>query len=204
MPVVASPAIDTLLHEHAVLLRQYGQTQRRCDQLLASQRARIAALEADTVRLRGTLIANVSALAAEREDRAALEAGVPGLPKRLALVRRVEALVERVQGLMRERLHWQWHGARPIALPVNLPLDVHQQAVLRIDHAADEGAALEASLRAADLVICQTGCISHDAYWRVQDHCKRTGKQCVLVDQPQALHFRSRATVDAAASRDEA
>lgn len=41
---------------------------------------------------------------------------------------------------------------------------------------------LEAGLAEADLVICQTGCISHDAYWRVQDHCKRTGKRCVLVD----------------------
>lgn len=54
---------------------------------------------------------------------------------------------------------------------------------------ADDHAALEASLVAADLVICQTGCVSHDAYWRVQDHCKRTGKQCVLVERPQALHF---------------
>ncbi|MGK5067920.1 DUF2325 domain-containing protein [Janthinobacterium sp. RT4P48] len=54
---------------------------------------------------------------------------------------------------------------------------------------ADDAAALEASLVAADLVICQTGCVSHDAYWRVHDHCKRTGKQCVLVDQPQAMHF---------------
>ncbi|MEG0882876.1 MAG: DUF2325 domain-containing protein, partial [Janthinobacterium sp.] len=27
------------------------------------------------------------------------------------------------------------------------------------------------------------------AYWRVHDHCKRTGKRCVLVDQPQAMHF---------------
>ena len=100
---------------------------------------------------------------------------------------------------MLERLHWQWHGARTIAPPANLPLDVHRQAVLRIDHAADEGAALEASLRAADLVICQTGCISHDAYWRVQDHCKRTGKQCVLVDQPQALRFSSRAELESSA-----
>lgn len=50
-------------------------------------------------------------------------------------------------------------------------------------------AALEASLTAADLVICQTGCVSHDAYWRVQNHCKRTGKQCVLVEQTQAIHF---------------
>lgn len=63
-------------------------------------------------------------------------------------------------------------------------------------HAGDDlqdGPALEASLVAADLVICQTGCVSHDAYWRVQDHCRRTGKQCVLVGQPQAMQFvRSR------------
>ena len=43
---------------------------------------------------------------------------------------------------------------------------------------------LDASLAAADLVICQTGCISHDAYWRVKDHCKRTGKRCLFVDNP--------------------
>lgn len=43
---------------------------------------------------------------------------------------------------------------------------------------------LDASLAAADLVICQTGCISHDAYWRVKDHCKRHGKQCVFVEKP--------------------
>ncbi|SSW66919.1 DUF2325 domain-containing protein [Achromobacter agilis] len=47
--------------------------------------------------------------------------------------------------------------------------------------------ALEASLVEADLVICQTGCVSHGAYWRVKDHCARTGKQCVLVDKPEAL-----------------
>lgn len=57
------------------------------------------------------------------------------------------------------------------------------------DDGVEDVAALEASLTAADLVICQTGCVSHDAYWRVHDHCKRTGKQCVLVDQPQAMHF---------------
>lgn len=50
-----------------------------------------------------------------------------------------------------------------------------------------DGDTLEASLVAADLVICQTGCVSHGAYWRVKDHCTRTGKQCVLVDKPEAL-----------------
>lgn len=48
---------------------------------------------------------------------------------------------------------------------------------------------LEESLTAADMVICQTACVSHDAYWRVQDHCKRTGKRCLLVDQPHVMHF---------------
>lgn len=50
----------------------------------------------------------------------------------------------------------------------------------------DAVAKLDASLAAADLVICQTGCISHDAYWRVKDHCKRHGKRCVFVDKPSA------------------
>ncbi|MNE90567.1 hypothetical protein D3C80_1880960 [compost metagenome] len=51
------------------------------------------------------------------------------------------------------------------------------------DALADEPSDLEASCAAADLVICQTGCLSHGAYWRVQDHCRRTGKTCVLVEQ---------------------
>ncbi|OON60820.1 hypothetical protein B0920_17865 [Massilia sp. KIM] len=48
----------------------------------------------------------------------------------------------------------------------------------------DSSSLLDASLAAADLVICQTGCISHAAYWRVKDHCKRTGKRCVFVENP--------------------
>jgi len=46
----------------------------------------------------------------------------------------------------------------------------------------DNASVLDANLAAADLVICQTGCISHNAYWRVKDFCKRTGKQCVYVE----------------------
>ncbi len=48
----------------------------------------------------------------------------------------------------------------------------------------DNQAALDSVLAAADLVICQTGCISHNAYWRVKDFCKRMGKQCVFVENP--------------------
>jgi ribosomal protein S4 len=50
----------------------------------------------------------------------------------------------------------------------------------------DNANRLDASLAAADLVICQTGCISHSAYWRVKDYCKRTGKRCVFIDNPSA------------------
>lgn len=49
--------------------------------------------------------------------------------------------------------------------------------------------ALEACLVEEHLVICQTGCLSHGEYWRVQDHCKRTGKTCVLVEQPEAVRI---------------
>ena len=62
---------------------------------------------------------------------------------------------------------------------------------------ADVLADLEASLYAADLVICKTGCIGHGSYWRVEDHCRRTGKTCVLVEEPDALRIvsiRSEAT----------
>lgn len=48
----------------------------------------------------------------------------------------------------------------------------------------DNQGALDSVLAAADVVICQTGCISHNAYWRVKDFCKRTGKQCVFVENP--------------------
>jgi hypothetical protein len=40
---------------------------------------------------------------------------------------------------------------------------------------------IDAALAAADLVVCQAGCISHNAYWRVKEQCKRSGKPCVFV-----------------------
>lgn len=40
---------------------------------------------------------------------------------------------------------------------------------------------IDGALAAADLVICQAGCISHNAYWRVKEQCKRTGKTCLFL-----------------------
>lgn len=59
---------------------------------------------------------------------------------------------------------------------------VHELMRTQDDH-------LESSIAAADLVICQAGCMSQGAYWRVRDHCRRTGKPCVLVGRPDALRI---------------
>jgi hypothetical protein len=40
---------------------------------------------------------------------------------------------------------------------------------------------LAPQLHAADVVICQVACISHNAYWRVKEHCKRTGTPCLFL-----------------------
>ncbi len=216
------PGLD---REHCALLAQYGEIQKRCSAVIAAQAAEITRLQSQAVRLRAAAMLRETALAWEREDRQAVEAAIPGLPKRLTLARRVESLAKRVQDLMRElmreRLGWNRHAAAVSPPTENTPAalgDLREKSVLCVGedgpgasatqrviemaggrflhHGGEDGQdgpALEASLVAADLVICQTGCVSHDAYWRVQDHCRRTGKQCVLVEQPQALQFvRSR------------
>lgn len=219
-----SPASRSLQREHAALLAAYGQAQAHCSQLLTAQAARILYLESEAMRLRAAVILRDTALAWAREDRKALETSIPGLPRRVALARRVTQLMERVQSLMRERLAWQGKTSAcargletlsepPAWRPAPSAVTLREKAVLCVgedtvalaltrklvelaggrylghDGGADaDGDTLEASLVAADLVICQTGCVSHGAYWRVKDHCTRTGKQCVLVDKPEALH----------------
>jgi len=207
---------DMIAQEHRVLLSAYGRAQARCSTQLAEQAVRIAELEAQLVRTRAQVVIRDTRLALAREELAELAAAAPGLPTRVKLARRVEWLGERVQDLMRELLRLQWKPAltgKPAFEP-DLLAGVREKSVLYVGavsgvdpgqaieqaggrflhHAGggdgfDDVAALEASLVAADLVICQTGCVSHDAYWRVHDHCRRTGKQCVLVDQPQTMHF---------------
>ncbi|THF63252.1 DUF2325 domain-containing protein [Pseudothauera rhizosphaerae] len=211
-----------LAEEHRVLVGRLGRVQQRCSDLLASQAAEIERLRGEVMRLRAHVITRDTALAYAREDLAALRAAIPGLPRRLALARRVEALMQRVQELMRERRALRAAAGSTAAVPLmraTALADLREKAVLCIGrdesgahvarrmvemaggqflhHTADEAddhAALEASLVAADLVICQSGCVGHNAYWRVQDHCRRTGKQCVLVEQPRALEvLRQRA-----------
>jgi len=51
-----------------------------------------------------------------------------------------------------------------------------------------DGEAASHSEQEVELLICRTGCISHGDYWRVQDHCRRTGKPCILIDEHRAIH----------------
>lgn len=48
---------------------------------------------------------------------------------------------------------------------------------------------IDGVLAAADIVICQAGCISHNAYWRVKEQCKRTGKPCLFVKNSGVTSF---------------
>lgn len=173
--------VEQLLTEHLASWRQYGAAQQRCSAVISAQHARITQLEAQLMRARAASIVQVTALAVAQEERACLVAAMPDLPTRMALRQRVDHLIERVQTLMRERLQWQWRQSGQVR-------EARQQDAAQLTQPVN-AQALEASLVAADLVICQTGCLSHGDYWRVQDHCRRTGKACVIVEQPDAIRI---------------
>jgi len=83
-------------------------------------------------------------------------------------------------------------GGRAAAVPL-YRLIIERSGARFIHHdggAQDSSARLDATLAAADLVICQTGCVSHNAYWRVKDHCRRTGKRCVFVETPSTAGLK--------------
>ncbi len=173
------------MEEHAVLLRAYAKAQARCSQLLADQAAQI-------VRLRAAVIVRDSVLSMVRDELAARTAQGAALPRRLQglLVpdrQRLRAM-PRTADLRAKSVLCIGRAPESAALAQQL-VEIAGGRYLHHDGQDEpDSAALEASLRAADLVICQTGCVSHGAYWRVQDHCKRTGKPCVLVGQAQPIH----------------
>lgn len=48
---------------------------------------------------------------------------------------------------------------------------------------------IDAAVSSADAVVCQSGCISHAAYYRLKDACKKLGKPCVFVQSPGVASF---------------
>jgi hypothetical protein len=49
--------------------------------------------------------------------------------------------------------------------------------------------ALDGRLERADLVICQAGCINHEAYHRVKRFCERRGTPCLYIERPSLTQF---------------
>lgn len=48
---------------------------------------------------------------------------------------------------------------------------------------------IDAVVSSADAVVCQSGCISHAAYYRLKEACKKLGKPCVFVQSPGVASF---------------
>jgi hypothetical protein len=117
-------------------------------------------------------------------ERAALQAVQAGKPA--ALVPAVSVVVEPVQAMDLQHKVVLCVGGRSGS--VASYRDAVERTGARFAHhdggLEDNVAALDATMAAADMVICQTGCISHNAYWRVKDYCKRTGKRCLFVENP--------------------
>jgi len=171
------------MEETTVLLRAYARAQERCSRLLADQAAQI-------VRLRAALIVRDSALAMVREELAVRAATGAALPQRVHALLAPSRRRSRGAGPtadLREKAVLCVGRAEEASAVARQLVEIAGGRYLHHDGQDDaDAAALESSLRAADLVICQTGCMSHGAYWRVQDHCRRTGKPCVMVGEEAA------------------
>ncbi len=215
-----------LCDEHGTVVRELGRAQRRASALIAAQAKKIAALEAQAMQLRAAVMIRETALAWAKEELAEVKTSIEGLPKRLALAQQVRALEARVQVLMRGDPSGAAGASRQAAMArdVATPSTVRGKVVMWISPDRQQSGAseraltasgvrlvrsnaadaeqLQAGLADADLVICQAGCVSHGDWWRVKDYCSRTGKQCVLVEQPDALDrvIASRAKVSANAA----
>jgi len=53
----------------------------------------------------------------------------------------------------------------------------------------DSVARLDRQLASADIVVCHSGCLNHEAYRRVKGHCQRTDKPCIYLERPSLTHF---------------
>lgn len=77
-------------------------------------------------------------------------------------------------------------GGRTANIPIYREVVEHKGArFLHHDGGEEDSISkLSSDLTTADLVLCQVGCIGHNAYWRVKEHCKRHNKPCVFLKTP--------------------
>ena len=198
-------SLEGVMAELKALRQAYGAAQRRCTATVQRLHARNQLLEAEVLQLRAQLAAREPSLAmAGDEQRRMLAAAQATQAGRATLGARIESLAQRLQTLLRGASATMpaeaWPAAtqgsvsepgastRPLGQPLQPAGDDRADGSGATDEVEDPPD-LEERLVEADLVICQTGCLSHQAYWRVQDHCRRHNKPCVLVAQPDALRI---------------
>ena len=194
------------------LTHEKAQDAERHDSLLMAARAATIARDADVQALRAEL-ARLQASIPELDTRERLAERVAQMEAREQALRAQVAELKAARAGAApactepplERAPAERAPAEPVAVPVRLEnravlcvggrsssIPIYRTMVEKVGAQfahhdgglEDSSSQLDASLAAADLVICQTGCISHSAYWRVKDHCKRHGKRCVFVDNP--------------------
>ncbi len=217
----AGPGRSTPPCERSVLLRYLGQVQQRVGRQFEELRAEVrselqaelqaehdvecrvladqlAARDDQLLALRGQLMVRDTALELLREELAELRRQVPGLAGRQELVRLLDIQAERIVALERERNAALWRAERESLRAREAAAGPGTVAILSADLVAalPDEAQLTKALAAADLVLCQTGCLSHDDYWRVQDYCARSGKRCLLLAKEDAASAPARAAAD--------
>ncbi len=207
----AGPGRSAQPCERSVLLRYLGQVQQRVGRQFEELRAEVrselqaelqaehdvecrvladqlAARDDQLLALHGQLMVRDTALELLREELAELRRQVPGLAGRQELVRLLDIQAERIVALERERNAALWRAERESLRAREAAAGPGTVAILSADLVAalPGEAQLTEALAAADLVLCQTGCLSHDDYWRVQDYCARSGKRCLLLAKEDA------------------
>lgn len=134
----------------------------------------------------------IALLAATRDDAPA------AAPPRPAVQARVQLdLLQHENGVLIRALADAQRRASRCVVGLHDRLQDHETLLMRLRAALivkdtelmflrhDMAALLDASHDAADLVICQTGCVSHDHHWLADDgRCRRTGQPCVLQATP--------------------
>lgn len=152
-----------LTQEHGILLRHYGNLQRRCSEQVHAQANELERLRAEIALLRTQLSESDRALAMERAAEGKL---------------------------LNTRDDLDHRGEVPRADLVSIcPTSTISERGITSADSYLTAERIEQSLQRADLVICQTACANHSDFWRVEDHCKRTEKTCVLMEQPGALQI---------------
>ena len=153
--------MKALMKEHLALMECYAQAQRIATHAIHEHQCRVEWLERQMMLLRAKLIQRETALQWEREAH-----------MRTAAV--LQWKTRQHQKPSGDLSAWKAIPVEPHTHSVSLPEAVHAQP---------------SPLTEADLVICQTACIGHGAYWQVEEHCRRTGTPCMLVERPGSVRI---------------